>query len=108
MMRACRLLYRRQVAMFPNADALVSAFPFAERGKHVKFLLLLALLAVVWWLWRKNARSSEVPPPAAAREAETMVACVHCGVLLPQSEALVEGARFYCCQEHRAAGSKVQ
>lgn len=94
--------------MFPNADAFASAFPFAERGKHVKFLLLLALAAVVWWLWRNRARVPHETPPPAAREAEAMVACVHCGVLLPQSEALAEDGRFYCSEAHRAAGSKVQ
>lgn len=44
--------------------------------------------------------SSAAPGIAAP---EKMVGCAHCGIHLPQSEALV-GAdqRHYCCNEHRA------
>ncbi len=37
---------------------------------------------------------------------EIMVRCAHCGVHLPQSEALSTGALHYCTPEHRAAGPK--
>ena len=44
-------------------------------------------------------------PTAAANDAaaEKMVGCAHCGIHLPQSEALA-GAdqRLYCSEEHRA------
>jgi uncharacterized protein len=30
-----------------------------------------------------------------------MVTCGHCGLYLPQTEAIVEGDRYFCCAEHR-------
>jgi uncharacterized protein len=30
-----------------------------------------------------------------------MVTCAHCGLHVPQSEALRKGARSYCCPAHR-------
>lgn len=71
----------------------------------MKYLLLLAFLGIVWWVWKK--RVVEPPKPPAARpdaKAETMVACAHCGLLLPESDSLVAGAAFYCCEAHRQAG----
>jgi uncharacterized protein len=35
-----------------------------------------------------------------------MVDCAHCGLHLPASEALRDGAHAYCCAEHRAAGPR--
>lgn len=72
----------------------------------MKYLLLLVLLGVVWWAWKK--RSGEPPQPPARkpdRQAEKMVACAHCGLLLPESDSLSVGADFYCCEAHRQAGS---
>ncbi|MCL2524866.1 MAG: hypothetical protein FWF20_02165 [Betaproteobacteria bacterium] len=65
----------------------------------MKFLLLLALFGIIWWAWRKPA----APPaaPRAERPAEKMVACAHCGLLVPESESLGAGERRYCCEAHR-------
>jgi uncharacterized protein len=30
-----------------------------------------------------------------------MVACQHCGLHLPRSEALTHGKHHYCCAEHQ-------
>lgn len=79
----------------------------------MKFFLLLALFLLVVWLLRGGRRSrpprdDAAQPPVdapAAREAgrEDMVACVHCGVHLPQSEALAGPAGWFCGQAHRIA-----
>jgi uncharacterized protein len=65
-----------------------------------KLLLLLAAAAVVYFVIRGMIRRSDgprrAPPPA-----ERMVACGHCGINLPQSEALESSGRFYCSEEHR-------
>lgn len=69
----------------------------------MKFLLLLALFGVLWWAWRKRAA---VPPPARPEApAESMVACAHCGLLLPESDSIGEGELRYCCEAHRRAGA---
>ena len=75
-----------------------------------RLILLLAAVALVWW-WlssrRRNLRSDEQtkqPPPQSQSSAE-MVSCAHCGVHLPQSDALqgADGA-FFCGEEHRRLG----
>jgi uncharacterized protein len=32
-----------------------------------------------------------------------MVSCHHCGLHLPQNEALEKDSRYYCCREHMQA-----
>lgn len=65
-----------------------------------KFLLLVLVIAIVWRLAqgvrRKNA--ARRTPPAAPGQ---MVSCSHCGLYLPQSEAVAAGDKYYCCAEHR-------
>jgi uncharacterized protein len=62
-------------------------------------LLLLAVLAGVWWIrkQRRPDRPSQSQPPGA----QTMVACTHCGVHVPEAD-LVTGQRgAYCSEAHR-------
>lgn len=67
----------------------------------MKYLMLLALAAVLWWVWSKRR---ETPPAVAPeRPVERMVSCAHCGVHLPESDALKDGKGFYCSQAHRQA-----
>jgi len=67
-----------------------------------KLLLIVIAAAVIYFLVtgfaRKRARSSA--PPAS----ETMVACAHCGLNIPRSEALEGSGRFFCSEEHRRIG----
>jgi uncharacterized protein len=69
-----------------------------------KLIFLLIAAAVVYvvirGMIRKNA-ARRAPPPA-----ERMVACVHCGINLPQSEAVENGGRFYCSEEHRRLAAR--
>ena len=47
------------------------------------------------------------PATPAIAKAEPMVDCAHCGVHLPASEAVRDGASTaYCSVEHRAAGPR--
>ena len=70
----------------------------------MKYLVLLLVLAVVYAVWRSQNRPSAplarkatapLPPP------QDMVACQHCGLHLPRSEALTHGKHHYCCAEHQ-------
>ncbi|MBE0625659.1 MAG: hypothetical protein IH606_12695 [Burkholderiales bacterium] len=65
-----------------------------------KYLLLIFVIVAAWWL-AKGFRRKDAAGDAPAAAPEQMVNCAHCGVYLPQSEAIREGDRFYCCNEHR-------
>lgn len=86
-----------------------------------KFLLLLLVLVVAigWWmvgrrggLGGRRGPGAGVPPGAgvggrAGAEPATMLECAHCGVHLPQTEALFDvGGQPYCSEAHRLAGPR--
>ncbi|KWR91983.1 PP0621 family protein [Cupriavidus sp. IDO] len=71
-------------------------------------ILLAVVLGVFWWL-RSRAearrhsaprRSAEAPRAPAATHPEAMVQCAHCGVHLPQSEAIAWRGLHYCRRSH--------
>ena len=71
-------------------------------------LIVVAVVAVIWLLRRALAGpGAPVKPPAAGDGAQgELVACAHCSVNLPKSEARSEGARFYCSEEHWRLGPR--
>lgn len=70
----------------------------------MKYLVLLVVLVVAIGIWRgrraKDAASSQAPGALP----QDMLACAHCGIHIPRSEALVLGSQAYCCPEHRRLG----
>lgn len=69
----------------------------------MKYLLVLLLLAVVVWRWRQAGavRTTQRVPPRAPTTT-TMVACKHCAVHLPASDAVPgRNGSFYCSPQHR-------
>lgn len=81
-----------------------------------KLLLVLGVLvvALAWWTLgrRRDGGTGEdraARRPGADRRGApaTMLACAHCGVHLPQSEAVFDvGGRPYCSEAHRLAGPR--
>lgn len=73
-----------------------------------RLLLFLLVLFGIWWLRRKFARDDRPEPPPRAREraVEAMRACAHCGVHVPESEALIDGAHAFCSDQHRRLGPR--
>ncbi|MEK8024583.1 PP0621 family protein [Pseudaquabacterium rugosum] len=73
-------------------------------------ILLLVVVLVFWWLGRRRADAgADAPRPSPPRPdaaARTMVACAHCGLLLPRGEAVQAGAALYCGPAHRALGPR--
>lgn len=84
----------------------------------MKYLLVLLVVGVVLYLLlgRGRVRSDDDSGAGAKKrkggeqalaKPATMLACVHCGVHLPQVEAVRDGAgRAYCSDAHRLAGPR--
>lgn len=66
-------------------------------------LLVLVLVALVVYAFVKalavKGRASGASPKPHA--GERMVPCSQCGINVPVSEALAEGGRYFCSDEHR-------
>jgi uncharacterized protein len=73
---------------------------------RIFFFVLLAIAAYVGWQW---LRRTSLRGPAAGRQTPTapqsMVSCAHCGLHVPQLEALPAGDRYFCCEDHRRRGA---
>lgn len=74
----------------------------------MKYLVVIVVVAVVLWLMLgRRPKGGDTKPKARGRPSlEGMVACAHCGVHLPRSEALTAGGRTYCSAAHRDAGPR--
>lgn len=69
-------------------------------------ILIVAVLALVWLL-RSTMRPRVRPPdPKPARDGastQAMLACAHCGLHMPQDEALPGRGGVFCSEAHRSA-----
>ena len=68
-----------------------------------KLLLLVIAIVVAYFVLTglaRKRRQRSAPPPV-----EPMVACAHCGVNVPRSEALGAAGRFFCSEGHRRLGA---
>jgi uncharacterized protein len=73
----------------------------------MKWLILFLVLWLVWRVFRSMRRTD--PPPARSRGAEVMRACAHCGLNVPESEAIIDSpSASYCCEAHRRLGPAVR
>lgn len=81
----------------------------------MKYLLVLLVIGVAV-AWLAGARRRDLGARRGAGDARgrgpgaapaTMVACAHCGVHLPQPDALFDAAgRPYCSEAHRLGGPR--
>jgi len=64
---------------------------------------ILVIALVVWllirmlrnWMDRKAVKRSTTP-----EQINTVVRCAHCGLHIPQQEAIQVEGHYYCCKEH--------
>jgi uncharacterized protein len=71
----------------------------------IKFLIVGgAVVLLLWLVFGRGRRAPPSPPKAETPPSESMIACAHCGMHLPASEALRLGERAYCSAAHRDAG----
>ena len=76
----------------------------------MKYLLVLLVIVVAVGIWRNKRRAelaerkAAAPRPAPAlKQPQNMVACAHCGLHLPQADAVTDGENhYYCSAEHRS------
>ncbi len=87
-----------------------------------KLLVWVALIALVWLAFRliaisqrRSERSARDAPSGADRAGatrrgksrevpgESIVPCAHCGLYLPESDALRDDGNTYCSRAHRDA-----
>ena len=77
-------------------------------------ILLLLVVGGVWWASTRLARARQrdrAPAPkrgSAARQVAVtgMVRCAHCGVHLPEHDAIAEGELHFCGEAHRRLGHR--
>lgn len=67
---------------------------------------LLRIIVILIGLWLvlqivKRALASRRTPPTDKPAVANMVACAHCGMHIPESEAVRDGNRYYCSKEHQ-------
>lgn len=71
----------------------------------MKYLLVLLVIVVAVGIWRgkRRAQVAEQKAPAPRlKQPQIMVACTHCGLHLPQADAVTDSSgQFYCSAEHR-------
>jgi uncharacterized protein len=78
----------------------------------MKYLLVLVVVLLGAWLLFGRRRGGQPPPPApptkkAAKGPQAMLACAHCGVHLPEADALRDATgRPFCSEAHRLAGPR--
>ena len=74
-------------------------------------LVLLVVVGGLWLLLRKRnpptVRPATPPDKPSPPTLAAMVACAHCDLRLPQTEALPDAhGRHYCSEAHRLAGPR--
>jgi uncharacterized protein len=73
----------------------------------IKLLLTLAIVVLALMFWFGKGRGGGAARPRAPRAPgpQEMVACAHCGLNLPQPDAVEgEAGRYYCGPEHLRLG----
>ncbi|HEV8691415.1 MAG TPA: PP0621 family protein [Ideonella sp.] len=75
----------------------------------IKLLLTLGIivLALMWWFGKGRGGGASSSTRRRPPGPQAMVSCAHCGLHLPQPDALEgEGGRHYCSAEHRRLGPR--
>jgi len=79
----------------------------------IRFLFIIAIVGFgLWWMFGRrrgdDAAKPEADAPVEKQAApQSMVACAHCGVHLPQAETVADAeGRLFCGEAHRLAGPR--
>lgn len=71
----------------------------------MKYLIWLLVIVLAIWVYKRSRRADAVDAPKKQPLAApaNMLTCAHCGVHLPQDEAVAGEKGPYCSTEHRTA-----
>lgn len=70
----------------------------------MKYLIwLLVILLAIWAFKRSRRVNTATPKEKPQATPANMAVCLHCGIHLPQDEAVTGEKGLYCSTEHRAA-----
>lgn len=70
----------------------------------MKYLIWLLVIVLAIWAFKRSRRvkPAKSQAPTAVTPAN-MAVCLHCGLHLPQDEAVTGEKGLYCSTEHRSA-----
>ena len=69
----------------------------------MKYLIwLLVILLAIWAFKRSRRVNSDAPKEQTPATPANMAICLHCGIHLPQDEAVTGEKGLYCSTDHRA------
>ena len=70
----------------------------------MKYLIWLLVIVLAIWAFKRSRRVKPAKPQApTAVTPANMTVCLHCGLHLPQDEAVTGEKGLYCSTEHRSA-----
>ena len=70
----------------------------------MKILLVLLAIILIYWILRTLSAGKRRETGKSA-PAPKMIACAHCGLHVPEGEAIKNGTKYYCCPEHKELNS---
>lgn len=72
----------------------------------MKYLIWLLVIVLAIWAFKRSRRvnsdANQAKPPAPPATPANMAVCLHCGIHLPQDEAVTGKKGLYCSTDHRA------
>ncbi len=63
----------------------------------MKFIFLIVAILLIWWILKTLNRSRVAEGKPRIRN---MLPCTHCGLHIPEDEAIRRHGKPYCCMEH--------
>ncbi|WP_457673247.1 PP0621 family protein [Thiolapillus sp.] len=64
----------------------------------MKLISLIVAVLLIWWIIRTLNRSRAMDHRQP--RIRNMLPCTHCGLHVPEDEAIMRQGKAYCCREH--------
>jgi uncharacterized protein len=68
-------------------------------------LIILAIWAGVM-IFRRLYLQKQNQPASKQLPEQNMVRCTHCGIHFPETDAIKDNQKIYCCDAHKLAAKK--